>query len=103
MKKLILILVLLVSIISCKKEDNSLSIGQITGFDFRKCASPCCGGFYIKIDTTTYRALDLPENSQLNLSNESLPLTVELRWKKVENSCSDDQITIEFIRKLTRQ
>jgi len=99
MKKLLLFCIVLISLVACKKDSNSLSQGKIIGYDYRKCASPCCGGFYIQIDNATYRCLEVPDNSQLNLSEETLPLNVIVGWKKVETSCGDDLISIDYMRK----
>jgi hypothetical protein len=99
MKKLILFGFVLISLMACKKESSNLQEGKITGYDYRKCYSPCCGGYYIQIGNTTYRSLDLEENNLLDLSTETFPLPVLLEWKKVENSCGGDLITISYIRK----
>jgi hypothetical protein len=99
MKKLIFVCFILMSLFACKKETGNLYEGKITGFDYRKCFSPCCGGFFIQIGDSTYRSLDIPENSQMDLSTEHFPVSVVLEWQKVQNSCGGDLITISYIRK----
>jgi hypothetical protein len=99
MKKLVFVCFIMLSLVACKKETGNLYEGKITGLDYRKCVSPCCGGFYIQIGDSTYRSLDIPENSQLDLSPGNLPVNVVLEWQKVPNSCGGDLITISYIRK----
>ena len=74
-----------------------MSYGQITNADYRLCM--CCGGWFINIGNETYRFLSLPENSDLNLTEETLPMNVELDWTKDENACLGDEIIISSIKK----
>ena len=82
---------------ACKKEKSELSDGMITGVDYRECA--CCGGYYIDIDTCTYRFQALPANSDLILDEAEFPMPVALRWKKDINACIGDEVIIEYIEK----
>jgi hypothetical protein len=87
----------------CKKEytENAFTnLGKITGYDPRKCPSPCCGGWYIEINNKTYRFFALPENSNLYLGFDSLPIYVLVSWKKYENGCAGDEIVIDYIKKI---
>lgn len=84
---------------SCKKENTFFNQGKITGYDSKHCPSPCCGGWYIEINNKIYRFLNLPENSNLNLGFESLPIDVLVRWKKDDNGCLGDEILIDYIKK----
>ena len=93
-----LIFLVLVAAKGCDKasEDN-LDTGIITELDNRDCA--CCGGWFIDIDNETYRIHNWPENTRLEMNEVKLPLTVELKWEKVENGCMGDEINVSFIRK----
>jgi len=97
MKSLVLIFFISLSFLACKKDTTVLTKGQITGVDLRMCA--CCGGWYIKIDTTTYRFLNLPANNNLDLSHATFPLAVQLQWKKDLKGCVGDEIIVEYIKK----
>ncbi len=77
-------LILFTFLNSCSNsnEDNLFeSNGIITGLDLRLCVCGC-GGYFIEIDSTTYRFNEefLPENN-LDLSVENLPLKVKLNWE----------------------
>ncbi len=72
------------------------SKGVITGYDARECA--CCGGYFIEIDSVTYRFYDLPENSDIDLLNSSFPLNVQLDWEKNPSGCMGDEILISRIK-----
>lgn len=79
------------------------SSGTITGVDYRKCASPCCGGYFIEIDGVdgTYRALSFPEGSDLDLSNENFPIRVRMEWSKDVSGliCSESVIVVKTIER----
>ena len=83
----------------CKREtDNYESRGTITGPDFRDCA--CCGGWYIKIDTTVYEFDSLPNSSNIDLQKDTYPIYVKLNWQLSERlPCPDKWIIITRIRK----
>lgn len=59
-----------------------ISIGVVTGPDFRMCPSPCCGGWNIKIDSSYYTFSDFPENSGIDPSQEKFPLNVHVVWSR---------------------
>ena len=84
----------------CRKEEsnNYESIGIITGQDPRMCPSPCCGGWFIKIDSLTYEFDSLPDNSNINLAKETFPLVVKLDWQLFNTiGCPNKRITIQRI------
>ena len=87
----------LLALMACKKEKHFMNEGKITGYDYRKCS--CCGGYYIDINSNTYRFYVLPENSNFDLTNATFPINVELDWKKVEPGCLGDEIILEDIKK----
>ena len=95
-KHIIICCLILVSALSCRK-DNFESEGLITGPDPRDCA--CCGGWFIEIGSATYRFNDLPANSDLDLSKETMPLAVVLKWEKDPDACLGDEIFVYKIRK----
>jgi hypothetical protein len=100
------ICLILFGFIYCQKQKentdnyNYKSIGTITGQDFRMCPSPCCSGWFIKIDSLTYEFDTLPNNSNFNLEKETLPLMVKLDWQ-LSNiiECPNKRITIQKIAK----
>ena len=91
------ILILLMVVFSCSKEDNYMSAGTITGIDMSLCM--CCGGWFIEIDNATYRFNKLPDHCDLNLENETFPITVKLDWEKEINPCLGDEIIVKQIAK----
>jgi hypothetical protein len=74
-----------------------MSEGQIQGPDFSMCA--CCGGWFISIDNDRYRFYELSEESDLDLENETFPITVRLNWRKREHQCLGDEIIVEAIER----
>jgi hypothetical protein len=97
MKQIILInCFFLILLISCGKQKEFKSEGNITGLDISMCA--CCGGWYIEIENNTYRFFDLPKGSGLDLANETLPVTVKLDWVEM-NGCIGDEIEVSKLMK----
>ena len=96
--------IIIFGVINCQKQkdntDNYRSIGTITGQDVRMCPSPCCSGWFIKIDSLTYEFDTLPTNSNINLEKETFPLMVKLDWQ-LSNiiECPNKRITIQKIAK----
>jgi hypothetical protein len=85
---------------SCTKEnDHYKSVGTITGMDGTECG--CCGGWIINIDDGRYLIDSMPENSGLDLTKETFPVTVNLDWQLVNNGCSiANRITVQRIKKI---
>jgi hypothetical protein len=79
-----------------------MSDGIITGPDLSMCPSPCCGGWFIKIDTITYGFDSIPTNSNFTLENATFPIFVELDWERAKNICSNNRIVIKRIAKVYR-
>ena len=101
-KTVLSICLIIFGFISCQKENsyNYKSIGTITGQDARLCPSPCCGGWFIKIDRLTYEFDSLPNNSNINLEKEIFPLVVKLDWQLSNTiECQIKRITIQRIAK----
>jgi hypothetical protein len=62
------------------------------------CPSPCCGGWFIKIDSLTYEFDSLPGNSNIDLAKETFPLAVKLDWQLSNTiECPNKRITIQRI------
>jgi hypothetical protein len=104
--KMILVICLIIfGFIYCQKEsaDNYKykSRGIITGQDFRMCPSPCCGGWFIKIDSLTYEFDSLPAGSNINMGQSSFPLAVKLDWA-LSNSFNCPSLRIS-IQKIARE
>ncbi|MGB0931084.1 MAG: hypothetical protein ACPGVB_09930 [Chitinophagales bacterium] len=87
MKQLLTLLLILSSFLSACEKEYTKDTGVITSPDSGYCG--CCGGWFIEIDAKTYRFRELPENSNLDLENETLPLHVKLHWKKDDGSCQN--------------
>lgn len=98
MKKIIfLVLMISITLLSCKKEPQQEYNGKITGYDLRMCA--CCGGTIIVIGNATYRFDSLPPNSGIDLSKDTFPIYVVVSWHKKSTQCLGDEIIIDKIRK----
>jgi hypothetical protein len=101
-KTLLFICLFFFGLISCQKEESHeyKSTGTITGPDLRMCPSPCCGGWFIKIDGTTYEFDSLPDASSINLEKETFPLEVRLDWQLSNTiDCPNKRISIQRIAK----
>jgi hypothetical protein len=60
--KAIRVLFIVFILSACTKESSEFrSLGLITGADPTMCA--CCGGWFITIENTQYRIVDMPDNS----------------------------------------
>jgi hypothetical protein len=77
---LVVFLLFASGIAMCSKETERFgSKGIILGPDLRDCV--CCGGWYIRIDSSEYEFDSIPEESGIDLQKESFPLNVRLDWK----------------------
>ncbi|NVO19701.1 MAG: hypothetical protein HXX13_08375 [Bacteroidetes bacterium] len=105
MKWIICLILLMFLLPNCNKDSSSTTVpdgysrGQITGMDARLCPSPCCGGWFIKINDNTYYFGLLPSNSSLDLSNPSYPVNVILKWEADTTLCTNNGIKVLDIRK----
>lgn len=84
----------------CDSDDdfNNFNNARILGYDQALC--PCCGGWLIEIDNSTFRFFDLPVESNIDLEEEIFPLEVTLFWSKDRNGCLGDEIKVKKIEKL---
>jgi hypothetical protein len=84
-----------------EKEPDYASKGKITGPDPRMCPSPCCSGWFIEIDNSTYEFDSIPVNTNINLQKETFPVYVKLDWQLSEKLvCPITRITIQRIIKI---
>lgn len=94
---LILSLVVMTFSFSCRKENVTLDTGTITGPDSRECV--CCGGWFVNINDSLWRFTEQPANSDVDLTNTTFPIVVELKWEKDADACLSDEIIVSYIRK----
>ena len=98
MRRLLCLLSFLtLALLSCDDEVNFNDVGVITGQDFRLCA--CCGGWFIEIGDEIFRFNRLPNNSDIELSEDNFPLVVFLNWRNDPEACIGDEILIEKINR----
>jgi hypothetical protein len=97
MKPLIFLLFISILAVTGCEKDSYKSAGTITGADMAMCA--CCGGYFIEIESTTYRfeKSELPDN--FSFDDLQLPLKVELDWELKTSACTNyNWIKISKIR-----
>lgn len=104
MKSILLVLAVVLSVISaCQKEKSDFTAAEITGIDYRKCASPFCGGYFIKIEGQTFRFLALPEKHNLDEDfHDKFPYPVAVKWHDFNDPQFpdvQDLIVVEEIQK----
>jgi hypothetical protein len=74
-------------------------VGIISGMDATMCG--CCGGWIINIKGVRYLIDSMPDNTELDLSKETFPITVKLDWQLVSNGCSAfNRISVQRIKKV---
>lgn len=90
MNQVVALLVVLLFVGSCQKEQLTLSDAVLIGIDYRKCASPFCGGWFIEIEDDTLRFFEIPKNTDINLDSETVfPQPVNVEWMRYENEWKD--------------
>jgi hypothetical protein len=94
----LIILLIFILFASCDKDNDTFkSVGIIAGEDFMMCA--CCGGYIIYIDDVRYLFDSMPKDSDLNLQQETFPLTVRLDWELIKSGCPLLRIDVLRIKK----
>jgi hypothetical protein len=103
MKPLILFLALIVfAAPACKKEKHYLN-GTLIGIDYRKCASPMCGGWFIEIGNDTLRFFEQPIKTDINLNADlKFPIPVKVIHSRYTNDWKDIKDLI-FVRELWKR
>jgi hypothetical protein len=94
----LIILLIFILIASCDKDKDAYeSVGIITGVDGTMCG--CCGGYIIFIDDVRYLIDSMPNDSGLDLQQETFPLTVQLDWELIKSGCPLLRIDVFRIKK----
>lgn len=103
MKKLFFLLLIICFIgSSCCKSDLTDNNAKLIGIDFRKCASPFCGGWFIEIEGDTLRFIETPEKTDIDLNGQLIfPIPVKVKGKKYDNEWKDVEDLI-FVEELWR-
>ena len=84
---------------SCKKDAlEEFKEASVIGPDFRRCASPYCGGWFFEVGNDTLRFLTLPESSTLTGFNDSFPFPVYIQYKNYDNEWSAIPDLVEVIQ-----
>ncbi len=104
----VLISVVLVSLLmlnSCDKEDELLDDAVITGYDYRECL--CCGGLIVNFGGSTdtfpdnyFLIRNKPEDTDLGPESD-FPVFVHINWSVVKDLCGGD--TFIDVHELERQ
>lgn len=82
-------LLLVMFFVSCKKK-NSFHTDTLLGIDYRECASPYCGGWFIEIGRDTFRFIEIPPKSNIDLNGPlKFPVKVNAVWHRYYNHWSD--------------
>ena len=101
MRKIVLwslCLLFLVMSQSCKKESDGKGNALLIGADLRKCAIPNCGGWWIEINSETYRFYDIPFSTNIPFNvDDNFPIEVDVNWKAGDRKWPDNQELIEVI------
>lgn len=94
MKLKILLISLVTIIIACSSstENECPDEARVLGGDYRECM--CCGGWFIEIQSDTFRFQTLPEGSDIELDQNKMPIDVYVEWEKVEEPCLGDEIKL---------
>jgi hypothetical protein len=101
MKNLILIIIGFAFITSCNKQSYA-SQGEITAIDGRKCASPCCGGWFFTTGGRELKVQQFPSNIDFDPIREPLPIQVEFDLESGTPICdgATKLLTFKRIRKM---
>lgn len=91
------LILLLLAISACNNNPTcgfgtleELEDATIIGVDYRRCASPYCGGWFIEIEGDTLRFLEMPAQTNINFADDTIfPIEVKVRWRNYENEWSD--------------
>lgn len=104
MKKILLfVFIALLGFTACEKSDLQSSNAVLTGIDFRKCASPYCGGWFIEVNGETLRFFEVPIDTDIELSGDlEFPISVSITWEKYEGDWGEIQDLIK-VKKLHKQ
>jgi len=96
MKNRVLIFLIFMMLLACKKESGYQDTGTVIGFDYRKCM--CCGGYFIEINKDTLRFDLMPENQIINFDSIGFPVEVYLDWHHKDPKCLGEEILVDRIK-----
>ncbi len=101
MKSLFLIVIGFAFITSCNKQQYA-SQGEIIAFDGRKCASPCCGGWFFTTGGKELKVQQFPSDVDFDLTRDTLPIRVEFDLESGTSICDGTSklLTFKRIRKI---
>jgi hypothetical protein len=92
--------ILLAGFLSCEKDKSPQNLNaEIIGVDLRLCA--CCGGWWMKVDGDSARALYFPGDFGDSVNVNELHMKVIMTWDKVgvPNCLNENIIHVLTIRK----
>jgi hypothetical protein len=92
MKQFFILLSFTVFGVQCCKNSDLVNTGdaRLTGIDYRKCASPYCGGWFVEIDNDTLRFFETPAETDIDFNDElQFPIPVEIEWERYDNEWKD--------------
>jgi hypothetical protein len=106
-------IIIIISIVSCKKEKQYMNNAEITGIDnsLRPCLinypCDCPGGYFIHIDNVpdpngsctfckSFKAMKLPNGFTLG-NNPQFPIAIKMDWKYDSLLCDSSRIVITNI------
>ena len=85
---------------SCREEEMTSGDALLIGIDYRKCATPFCGGWFIEIDGDTLRFFERPKETDIDLNAETeFPIPVKIKWMRYQNEWMeiDDLIKVNTL------
>ena len=88
-------LIILTSVLSSCRKEETRDTGTITGYDYRKCM--CCGGWFVEIGDSIYRFDQFPEASSIDLDSITYPFDVWLDWNFKDPQCMGDEIVVTYL------
>jgi hypothetical protein len=97
MKNIILIIIGLSLLTSCNKQEYA-SRGEVTAIDGRKCASPCCGGWFFTTGERILKVEQFPSNIDFDPLRDSLPIQVEFDLESGTPICEGTTKLLTFKR-----
>jgi hypothetical protein len=62
---------------------------------------PCCGGWFVRINTDTLRIFNMPQDFNDTLSHKTLPVKVSLDWKRMTEGCGSTMPEIIEVSKIS--
>ncbi len=93
----------LLSFSACIKEKLYVD-GKLIGIDYRKCASPMCGGWFIEIKGDTLRFLEKPEKTDIDLNGDlKFPIPVKVIYSRYDTPFWKDIKDLIYVKELWKK